>query len=96
MPWGPQNLGKVELDETCTTLQLAAAVSEGGYRLRVNGRPLRRMEGVLNDKVQPFRVPADVVAAPGETVVTLEALRTTSHPTAVWPFLLSDPSGPPA
>ena len=92
----PQNLGKVELDETRkATLQLPTAVSEGGYRLRVNGSPLPRMEGVLNDKVQPFRVPADVVAAPGETVVTVEALMTTSHPIAVWQFLLSDPPGPP-
>lgn len=93
----PQNLGKVELDETRkTTVQLPAAVSEGGYRLRVNGIPLRGMDGVLNDKVQPFQVPADVVDAPGETVVTVEALMTTEHPIAVWQFLLSDPAGPPA
>lgn len=93
----PQNLGKVELDETRkATVQLPAAVSEGGYRLRVNGSSLPGMDGVLNDKVQPFQVPADVVAAPGPTVVTVEALMTFSHPIAVWQFLVSDPAGPPA
>lgn len=93
----PKNLGKVELDETRkATVQLPAAVSEGGYRLRVNGSPLPGMDGVLNDRAQPFQIPADVVAAPGETVVTVEALRTTSHPIAVWQFLVYDPAGPPA
>lgn len=92
----PQNLGKVELDDTRkATLQVSSAVSTGGYRVRVNGRPVPGAEGVLNDKVQPFQVPADVVAAPGKTVVTVEALRTPSHPIAVWQFLVSDPQGPP-
>jgi hypothetical protein len=93
----PQNLGKVELDQTRkVTVQLPASVSEGGYRLRVNGAPLAGMEGVLNDKAQPFQIPEAAVDAPGETVVTVEALMTTSHPIAVWQFLLSDPVGPPA
>ena len=92
----PQNIGKVELDGTRkATLQLSSEVSSGGYRLRVNGRPVPGAEGVLNDKVQPFQIPAEVVAAPGETVVTVEALMTPSHPIAVWQFLVSDPQGPP-
>ena len=96
-PGAPENLGEVELDETRkATLQLPTTVSEGGYRVRVNGSPLRGMDGVLNDKAQPFQVPPDVVAAPGGTVVTVEALMSAAHPIAVWQFLLSDPPGPPA
>lgn len=93
----PQNLGKVELDQTRkATVQLPAAVSEGGYRLRVNGSPLPGMDGVLNDKAEPFQVLADVVAEPGPTVLTVEALMSFLQPITVWQFELSDPAGPPA
>ncbi len=92
----PANIGKVELDETRKlTLQLPAEVSTGGYRLRVNGDPLPGMDGVLTDKVQPFQIPPAAVAAPGPAVVTVEALLSTSHPIAVWQFLVSDPAGAP-
>ncbi len=92
----PANLGKVELDETRkVTLQLPTEVSSGGYRLRVNGKPLPGMDGVMNDKAQPFQIPPAAVAAPGPAVVTVEALHSTSHPIAVWQFLVSDPAGPP-
>jgi hypothetical protein len=92
----PKNLGKVELDETRKlTLQVSTEVSTSGYRLRVNGNPLPGMDGVLNDKSQPFQIPPAAVTAPGPTVVRVEALQSTSHPIAVWQFLVSDPAGPP-
>lgn len=52
--------------------------------------------GVLNDASQQLRVPASVVAAPGQTVLTVEALFSRDHPKAVWQFLLADPAGAPS
>ncbi len=93
----PETVGAVELDQTRkAALQLPAEVASGGYRLTVNGAPLPRLERVLGEQYLPFRVPVDVVQQPGPTLLAVQALRSTSHPPAVWQFLLSDPAGPPA
>ena len=93
----PANLGQVELDETRkATLQVPTEVATGGYRVRANGTQLPGLDGVLNDASQPLQIPASVVAAPGETVLTVEALFSRDHPRAVWQFLLSDPAGAPS
>ena len=90
----PANLGKVELDETRkATLEVPAEVAGGGYRVRLNGEAPEQLDGVLEDQVTQVRVPAETVAAPGETVLTVEALFSPEHPKAVWQFLLSDPAG---
>ncbi len=92
----PANLGQVELDQTRkATVNVPAGVAQGGYRLRVNGAELPGHAGVLEDISRPVRVPVSAVAAAGETVLTVEALRTYTRPPAVWQFLLSDPAGPP-
>ena len=90
-------LGELELDATRkAAVEIPAGVASGGYRLRVNGEPLPGLDRVLGDQYQPFRVPVEVVEQPGETVLTVQALRTASHPQVVWQFLLSDPSDPPS
>ena len=96
-PGAPANLGQVELDETrSATLQVPTEVATGGYRVRVNGEPLATLEGVLNDASQKVRIPPEAVAAPGETVLTVEALFSPEHPKAIWQFLLDDPAGAPS
>ena len=90
----PANLGEVELDETRkATLQVPTEVASGGYRVTANGAELPQLDGVLNDASQQLRIPEAIVAAPGETVLTVEALFSPEHPIAVWQFLLSDPEG---
>jgi hypothetical protein len=96
LPWAPENLGEVELNRTrSATLLVPQEVAEGGYRVRVNGEPLPQHEGVLNELDQIVRIPVPAVDAPGDTVLTVEALFSPEHPHAVWQFLLSDPAGPP-
>lgn len=93
----PENLGQIELDETRkATLVVPAEVATGGFRVRINDEVPRDLEGVLEDRPLAVQVPAEAVAAPGETVLTVEALFSTQHPKAVWQFLLSDPAQPPA
>ena len=93
-PGAPANLGEVELDETRkATLVVPTEVATGGYRVRINGDPAEGLTGVLNDKSVQVRVPVEAVQAPGETVLTVEALFSPEHPKAVWQFLLSDPAG---
>lgn len=88
----PANLGEVVLDDTRkATVNVPMEVAEGGYRLRVNGTELPEYAGVLGDISQPVRIPVVAAAQPTETVLTVEALRTPSHPPAVWQFLLSEP-----
>jgi hypothetical protein len=95
-PGAPANLGEVELDASRkATLQVPTEVATGGYRVRVNDATLRSLQGVLNDVSQQIRIPAEVLAAPAETVLTVEALFSRDHPRAVWQFLLSDPGGAP-
>ena len=48
------------------------------------------------ESAQVFRVPVETVAQPGPTTLTVEALRSTTHPEAVWRFLLDDPAQAPA
>lgn len=92
----PANLGQVELDETRkATVNVPTKVAQGGYRLRVNGTELPEHAGVLEDISRVVRVPVNAVASAEEAVLTVEALRTFTHPPAVWQFLLSDPAGPP-
>lgn len=93
----PANLGQVELDDTRkATLQVPAEVAGGGYRVTVNGSAPDSADGVLTDQVTQVRVPAEAVEAPGETVLTVEALFSYEHPKAVWQFLLSDPEEAPS
>lgn len=93
-PGAPANLGQVELDETRkATLVVPTEVATGGYRVRINGRSADGLEGVLNDTSVQVRVPVQAVQAPGETLLTVEALFSREHPKAVWQFLLSDPAG---
>ena len=75
---------------------MPAEVASGGYRVRVDGAPLSGLDGTLGEQYQVFRVPVDTVAQPGPTTLTVEALRSTEHPKAVWQFLLDDPTQPPA
>lgn len=67
----------------------------GGYRVRVNGEPLPRLEGVLEDRNQVLRFPPAVFAGAEEAVLTIEALRSVDHPRAVWQFLLDEPRAQP-
>lgn len=93
-PGAPANLGQVELDQTRkATLVVPTEVSTGGYRVRINGQSADGLGGVLNDASVQVRVPVEAVQAPGETVLTVEALFSPEHPKAVWQFLLSDPAG---
>ena len=93
----PGNLGQLELDETRkTTLVVPREVAEGGYRVRINGTTPDGLTGVLEDRPLAVRVPVEAVEAPGETVLTVEALFSPQHPQAVWQFLLSDPVGAPS
>lgn len=95
-PGAPQNVGLVELNRTRTaTLLVPQDVASGGYRVRVNGEPLPQHDGVLEDLNQVLRIPVPVVQSPGPTVLTVEALTSREHPSAVWQFRLSDPAGPP-
>ena len=95
-PGAPENLGQLELDETRkVTVQVPAEVAESGYRVRVNGAAPAGLAEVLEDQSQPVQVSAAAVAAPGETVLTVEALTSVDNPKAVWQFLLSDPARPP-
>lgn len=95
-PGAPGNLGEVELNRTRTaTLLVSREVADGGYRVRANGEPLPQHEGILNELNPVLRIPVPIVQAPGETVLTVEALFSPEHPRAVWQFLLSDPDGPP-
>jgi hypothetical protein len=92
----PENLGELELDETRkVTVQVPAVIASSGYRVRVNGQAPPGLTDVVEDQAQPLQIPASAVAAPGETVLTVEALHSTSHPKAAWQFLLSDPAGAP-
>lgn len=92
----PADLGEIELDETRkATVDVPTEVAQGGYRLRVNGTELPEYAGVLEELSQVVRIPVVAAAQPTETVLTVEALRTPSHPPAVWQFLLDDPAGPP-
>lgn len=92
----PANLGEVELDQTRkATVNVPTEVAQGGYRLRVNGTPLPEHAGVLEEISQVVRMPVVAAAQPTETVLTVEALRTPSHPPAVWQVLLSGPTGAP-
>ena len=96
-PGYERSLGRIELDETRKgALVVPADVASGGYRVRVNGAPLPGLDGVSGEQHQVFRIPVDAVAEPGPTTLTVEALRTTGHPKAVWRFLLDDPAQPPA
>lgn len=61
----------------------------------MNGTELPEHAGVLEDISRVVRVPVNAVASAEEAVLTVEALRTFTHPPAVWQFLLSDPAGPP-
>lgn len=86
-------LASIELDPTRKgSLVVPADIASGGYRLEVGGAPLAGLDRVLDDQYQVFRVPVGVVERPGPTTLTVEALRTTDHPAAVWRFLLADPS----
>lgn len=95
-PGAPANLGQIELDETRKAIVVVPReVATGGYRLRVNGEPLPELGGVINELNQVVRIPPPAVQAPGETVLTVEALFSTDHPRALWQFLISEPAGPP-
>jgi hypothetical protein len=93
-PDAPANLGLVELDQTRkATLVVPAEVATGGYRVRLNGVAAEGLAEVVNEQSLQLRIPADAVAAPGETVLTVESLLSPQHYKAVWQFLLSDPAG---
>ena len=95
-PGAPEHLGEVELNRTRTaTLLVPQEVAAGGYRVRVNGEPLARHDGVLDDLNQVLRIPVEIVQEPGATVLTVEALFSPQHPRTLWQFVLSDPAGPP-
>lgn len=95
-PGAPANLGSVEIDQTLkATLVVPQEVAAGGYRVRVNGEPLPRLEGVLEDRNQVLRFPPAVFAGAEEAVLTIEALRSFEHPRAVWQFLLDKPGAQP-
>jgi hypothetical protein len=92
----PVNVGQLELDETRkAALEVPAEVATGGYRVRVNGEPTERLEGVLEEQYVTVRIPEPVVGQPGETVLTVESLTSPQHLQAVWQFALSDPAGAP-
>lgn len=94
----PQDaVARIELDQTRKgALVVPAEVASGGYRVRVDGAPLPELDGTLGEQYQVFRVPVETVAQPGPTTLTVEALRSTTHPEAVWRFLLDDPAQAPA
>lgn len=95
-PGAPANLGQVELDETRkATVLVPLEVSTAGYRVRLNGVPAPGLDDVINERNVQLRIPVEVVQAPGETILTIEALRSSEIPAAVWEFLLADPVGPP-
>lgn len=91
------DIARVELDGTRkATLQLPAGIVGSWYRVRLNGVAPLGMQEPQDDRVLPFQVPADVVALPGPTTVTVQALSGTRMPKALWRFELDDPAGPPA
>lgn len=95
-PGAPDNLGQVELDETRKAVVVVPLeVSTAGYRVRVNGQPAPGLDEVINERNAQLIVPPEVVQAPGETILTVEALRSSEIPGAIWQFLLADPVGPP-
>lgn len=77
-------------------LVVPVEVSTSGYRIRVHGEPLDQLDGVLTERNANLRFPPEVVERPEETIVTVEALRGTDVPPAVWQFLVSDPAGSPS
>lgn len=93
-PDAPENLGQVELDETGTaTVVVPIEVTTSGFRLRLNGEPLDQQAGTLTERNVNLQIPLDAVDGQNEGVLTVEALRGTDVPPAVWQFLLSAPDG---
>lgn len=91
-PGAPDNLGQVELDQTGTaTLVVPVEVSTSGFRVRLNGAPLDEHEGVLTERNVDLQIPLEAVRGDDEGVLTVEALRGTDVPPALWQFLLSAP-----
>jgi hypothetical protein len=88
----PDEVPEIALHPTRkATVAVPRGLVSSGYRLRVNGVPVEGSPDVLEDLSNPFRVPEAVVAEPGPTTVTVEALRGYGHPKAVWQFRLLDP-----
>ena len=91
-PDAPANLGRLELDDSRHLgITVPGDVAAGGWRVRINGEPVSSVPQPINEPYQPLVVPPAAVDAPGEAVLTVEALRSPSHAAAVWQFLLDDP-----
>lgn len=92
-PDAPANLGQLQLDDSRHIgITVPSDVAAGGWRVRINGEPVRAVPQPINEPYQPLIVPPAAIEASGETILTVEALRSPSHAAAVWQFLLDDPA----
>lgn len=92
-PDAPANLGQLELDDSRHIgITVPSDVAAGGWRVRINGQPVSTVPQPINEPYQPLVIPPAAVEGSGETVLTVEALRSPAHAAAVWQFLLDDPA----